>query len=243
MGLAFMGDVLEEIRDVGGLVSYSYKLAYGWVPPRFEKHHFYQAVKRMLRTGTIERIYKNRRPYLRVTSQGIKKIVRDFPLFEIAKRKWDGKWTVIIFDIKESERWIRDAFREQLLSLGCGKLQRSVYITPHDITQELREMIALQGLIGMVRVFRAPLLFEENPKHLANRVWKLDKINARYQKMLDEWEEAKRKKLKRTKKERLVRELKAFYFDILVTDPILPKELLPEDWAGEKAHDFIRSLN
>jgi phenylacetic acid degradation operon negative regulatory protein len=241
MGLALVGDVWEEAKDAGGLLSYSYKLTYGWVPPRFKKHDFYQAVKRLLKTGTVERIHRGGKPYLRLTNQGRRKISRDFPLFEIAKKKWDKKWTVVIFDIKEIIRWIRDIFRNQIIHLGCGKLQRSVYITPHDITQDLNEMIAFQGLRGIIRVFRAPLLFEEDEKELANRVWKLEKLNEEYQKIIDEWEENKGK-LQGKKRQKLIRGLKTFYLNILSTDPILPKDLLPHNWVGERACQLIRRL-
>lgn len=237
-----MGDVLEELRDVGGLVSHSYKLTYGWVPPKFKKHNFYQTVKRLLKTGYIEKIYKNGEPYLRLTNQGTKKIIRVFPLFKITQRKWDGQWTVIVFDIRETKRWVRNLLREQLVRLGCGMLQRSVYITPHNITYELKGMIEYQGLQGMVRVFRAPLLFEEDEKELANRVWKLDNLNEHYYKVLRKWER-KKEELVGKKKEIFIRRLRNLYFEALVKDPILPKELLPNDWVGEKVHNLIRSLN
>jgi phenylacetic acid degradation operon negative regulatory protein len=241
LGAALLGDTFEEVKDPAGLISYRYKLLYGWVPPRLRRHNFYRAVQRLLKTGNIERVNKEGGPYIRLTNQGIRKITRDFPLFSLARKKWDRRWTVIIFDIKETVRWVRDLFRSQIVRLGCGKLQRSVYITPHNITQELKEMITFQGLEGTVRVFRTPLLFEKDEKELTNRVWKLENLNDRYQSLLTEWRENK-ENLKGEKKEKFIRKLKTSYLNVLANDPILPKDLLLNDWVGERAHQLIPFL-
>lgn len=52
-------------------------------------------------------------------------------------RKWDGKWRVVIFDIKEVSRNHRDAFRAKLKELGFRYLQRSVWLHPYDCRDEL----------------------------------------------------------------------------------------------------------
>ncbi len=49
-----------------------------------------------------------------------------------SKKKWDGKWRVIIFDIKEYKRGLRDWFRVELNECGFIKLQNSVWVTPYD---------------------------------------------------------------------------------------------------------------
>ncbi len=54
-------------------------------------------------------------------------------------KKWDGKYRIIIFDIKEWKRGTRDELRRWLLELGFRKLQNSVWVYPH----ECEEVIAL----------------------------------------------------------------------------------------------------
>ena len=53
-------------------------------------------------------------------------------LLEPSNKKWDGKWRVVIFDIKESERATRDRLRERLTDIGFIKIQNSVWIFPYD---------------------------------------------------------------------------------------------------------------
>ena len=63
-----------------------------------------------------------------LTEKG-KKLVEKIKQSEITitkPKKWDKKWRVIIFDIKESRRKARDQFRLQLRNLGFKQLQRSV---------------------------------------------------------------------------------------------------------------------
>lgn len=47
-------------------------------------------------------------------------------------RKWDGKWRVLIFDIPEDRRALRDEIRRTLLANGFLRVQDSVWIYPYD---------------------------------------------------------------------------------------------------------------
>lgn len=59
-------------------------------------------------------------------------------------KKWDGKWRIVIFDIPNSSRWIRDIFRKKLKELGFCRLQQSIWIIPYACQEEvalLREFL------------------------------------------------------------------------------------------------------
>ena len=47
-------------------------------------------------------------------------------------KKWDGKWRVVIFDIREKRRGVRDKFRNLLVEIGFYRLQNSVWVYPYD---------------------------------------------------------------------------------------------------------------
>src|SRR3989344_9211739 len=47
-------------------------------------------------------------------------------------KKWDKKWRILIFDVDESKRPIRDKLRRSLISVGFQRLQDSVWIYPYD---------------------------------------------------------------------------------------------------------------
>ena len=48
------------------------------------------------------------------------------------KHKWYRKWRVIIFDIKEHKRNVRDKFRQLIRNFGFYRLQDSVWVYPYD---------------------------------------------------------------------------------------------------------------
>ncbi len=47
-------------------------------------------------------------------------------------RKWDKKWRIVIFDIKEERKTSRNKLRHTLIQIGFKKLQNSVWVFPYD---------------------------------------------------------------------------------------------------------------
>lgn len=73
------------------------------------------------------------RPFVRLTEQGktevTKIVLREYKISETAL--WDGKWRVIIFDIREKRRRVRQKLRILLSGAGMLRLQDSVWIHPY----------------------------------------------------------------------------------------------------------------
>lgn len=218
-----------------------YDVLRGWVPKGYKKANLFATIRRAVAAGYIEKVIKKGKPYFRLTGIGKKKLVRDFPIFRFAKKKWDKRWVVVMFDVAEVERWVRDSLRTKLLELGFGMYQKSVYISPHTgLASDLAEFLTLSGLKKIVQVMVGPWLLVGDEKVLARKVFKLDKINKAYQKILDDWEEGRGVGGK--KKESLIKSLRTRYLNILADDPFLPKELLPDDWTGEEARRLVARL-
>ena len=238
LGLALLGDAFDEARLLGGLVTTAYKNVYGWTPPQFKKQRFYETISRTVKTAYIEKIIKNGEPYLRLLSVGREKLIRDFPILKLQKQKWDGLWTVVAFDIAEVTRYQRDLLRRKLLELGLGMCQRSLYISPYNWIEDLREFIAHHKL-EHVRVFRAKDILVGDLKEQAAKTWKLDYLAYEYREIINE---AKRVNRLVTDRKDRVRKLRSHYLDILLSDPCLPKELLPSDWPAGLARRLVFNL-
>lgn len=237
LGFAMGADLFEDLADAGGLMSFSYKQLYGFVPKRYKKSYFYKKVHQMLKTGDIEKIIKNGKPCFRLTTSSKERIRREFPLFAFQRKKWDKKWRLVIFDIEEKQRKARDILRAKLKELGFGKWQRSVYISPHDFAQDIREFLESWSLTDEVFVLEANVLSLAQARALAKKVWPLVKINTQYERIIKRWEERMDKD-----EDKLRKQIKSRYFDILSIDPLLPKELLPKDWLGEKTRRLVERL-
>ncbi|MBI5470465.1 CRISPR-associated endonuclease Cas2 [Candidatus Kaiserbacteria bacterium] len=47
-------------------------------------------------------------------------------------RRWDRRWRIIIFDIPEKKKNVRDRVRALVQRLGFFRLQHSVWVYPYD---------------------------------------------------------------------------------------------------------------
>lgn len=255
--LASALDVFEEVRDPFQVFSKSYENMYGSVPSKFKRKNFNHLIWRSLKTNYIEKTIKNGEVYLRITSKGVNKVKKDFPLLQMQKIKWDNKWRLIFFDIEEIHKLRREGLRKKLKELGFGMLQKSVFITPHDFTKDLLEFLESYGLKDCVYVIEVPDLniYAGNIKELVNRIWDLDKLNQKYKELVE-----KIVRYDLTTKGDRIQELNGLkegsknlsgddmcnsiykeYLAILMRDPFLPKELLPEDWARERVKKFLKN--
>lgn len=231
--LGFLGDTFEEIKDPLHLQEQGCRYLYGWVPHRWKKHHFEKAVWRMFKTGDIEKVSIKGQPVIRLTSQGQDREVREFPLLSLSQKPWDGRWRIVSFDIPEKLKGRRETLRAKIERLGMGRLQESLYITPYDFGTDLQEFIESHGLSDHVIVFEARHTFGEDAKSLAWRVWQLEQLEERYNELL----QSIYKKDMLGKEDRINRQIK--FEEILLDDPLLPRELLPDDWIGFKVRKLI----
>jgi len=253
LGLSGTLDLFEEIKDPLSIFSKSYEAMYGWVPERYKRHNFNHLVWRNIKTGYIEKIEKEGEVFIRLTSRGSNKVVRDFPFLAFQNKRWDKKWRVVVFDVEETNKQTRERFRSKLKELGFGMLQESVFISPHNIAKDFTEFIDAQGLNESAYLLEASSIAVGDIKALVNRVWHLDKINDLYKGIIGKMEDNdlisdsdRLNKLndedENKKVQVLVREIKKMYLEVILKDPFLPKELLPLDWEGERARFLIRKI-
>lgn len=65
----------------------------------------------------------------------------------IKPKKWDGKWRILIFDISETKKSIRDSMRRTLIAIGFVKLQNSVWVFPYDC-EDLIMLLKIDLMVG-----------------------------------------------------------------------------------------------
>lgn len=65
----------------------------------------------------------------------------------IKPKKWDRKWRVLIFDIREKKRVLRNKIRYTLVSIGFIRLQNSVWVFPYDC-EDLITLLKVDFKIG-----------------------------------------------------------------------------------------------
>lgn len=53
---------------------------------------------------------------------------------------WDGKWRIVMFDIAEEDRDLRNFFRRQLKRLHFYELQKSVFVYPYPCKKQMEQL-------------------------------------------------------------------------------------------------------
>lgn len=196
----------------------------------------YQTIKQAL-------IYLKRKGLIRsliepvITEAGRKRLAVSIPNYQ-KNRTWDKVLYLITYDIPESKRLIRNQLRKQLLKLGAGYLQGSVWLTPYNPQEILRDFSQKAGFAGEIIVScigKDGYIGNEDIKALVNRVYRLDEINQLYLDFISKYGKTLRRKKDKWS-------AAVLYLSILQQDPQLPFELLPKDWAGDEAYKIYRDL-
>ena len=84
--------------------------------------------------------------------------IDDLKLPNFNPQKWDGVWRVLIFDIPELTRAVRNLFRCKIQELGFYSLQKSVYVTPIICEKEIDKLAILLKIKNGVDIIRASKL-------------------------------------------------------------------------------------
>jgi len=105
-----------------------------------------RARNNLLKNGYLE---KDSNGFLKLSEKGEERL-RKYELsnYELKiPRIWDKKWRVIIFDIPEYRKNLRDKLRKTLMSIGFCKIQNSVWVFPYDC-EELLVMLKADFKVG-----------------------------------------------------------------------------------------------
>ncbi len=118
------------------------------IPDPQDKFILAQAIRRLRKKGIIEQEKaQDGQIMLRLTSLGKDFLVKD--------EKWDGKYRIVIWDIPEKKRRIRDLFRRRLREWGFKSWQRSVWISKRNVAAKLRRLILELEMEEMVAVIES----------------------------------------------------------------------------------------
>lgn len=82
-------------------------------------------------------------------------------------KQWDQRWRVVLFDIPEKQKSLRDALRNKLKQLNLLEFQKSVFVHPYECRDEIDFVIELYDARRYVRFIEAVSI--DNELHLKKR--------------------------------------------------------------------------
>lgn len=245
LGLAGFFEILQDIKDPFDLFKNYYQNFYGEVPARWQKVNFYHLVWRNLKVGNIVKKVVGGKVYLEVTAKGKEKIKERFPLINLISQDWDGKIRFAIYDIEEENKIIRELFRKKVKQLGFGMLQKSVWITPHNLLEEFQEFLQAHRLTEKVILLETENFYIGDLKKLAKKVWQIDKIALLYKELYKDlllYKSLIKKGDRNQKINSLKKRLREKVIKVYFQDPFLPDEFLPQNWIGKKVREAVKEV-
>ncbi|MDO8570386.1 MAG: hypothetical protein Q7R97_02275 [Candidatus Daviesbacteria bacterium] len=124
---------LEDFAYHSGFYAYGG----GWQYP-LKKSALSKAISRLKEKGFVETEGNEIELVLKLTDEGKQAL---FLSGISEEKKWDGKWRIVIFDIPEEKRLIRNMFRRNLKKWEFKPLQKSVWISKKHVTEKLIDYI------------------------------------------------------------------------------------------------------
>lgn len=190
-----------------------------------------QGIKAARREGLLKPGKSGKRSWPIITAAGKERLNLFIPKYR-EPRAWDERMYLVTYDIPEKKRRDRDLLRSFIRTLGCAKLQESVYLTPYDPRVILKDFVRDKDILGTIIVSdigKDGSIGDSDLTSMLVRVYNLENINERYLTWLN-----------KLGSERPDISMMISYSAILKDDPQLPFALLPKWWKGDKAYKKVK---
>jgi len=141
-------------------------------------------------------------------------------------RAWEGTWTTLVITSVGTDARTRSALRSTLQNNRFGELREGVWLRPDNLDAQLPDEVLRRGRELHTR--------DDDPADLAARLWDLAGWARVGHGLLDEMRWAEEIPNQFTTAAAMVRHL--------LTDPVLPEKLLPDDWPGAALRDAYNTF-
>ena len=226
-----------QIGGEGARAYYTNKL-WLWTPLKYSRKRYRGLMARMEREGLVQRVIIDGLVHYRLAQKGKLQIKKSFPVLNNKNEAWDGFWRLVIFDVAETERQKRDELRRELVKMGFGRLQNSIYISGFEFQPQLLNYLETQGLTNKAMLLEAKQKYLGDPIKLAAKVWQIEALGKGYREIMQKL--TTRFGIKEAaRREEWFKKIYQDYLKLAVSEPWLPANLLAVDWPGEKAKKYI----
>jgi phenylacetic acid degradation operon negative regulatory protein len=206
------------------------------------------ALNRLVRRGLIDRVREGRHVHYRVTPRCDRLLAEgDGRIFSLGSPHDDGsRWTVLLHQIPEDRRLERGRLARRLRFLGFGSVQDSVWVSPHDHSGEVGDLVRELEVADFATVLLAGVEDAAGLSALATRAWDLSELAERYDAFCTEFAQFEQRRLAARLSEPeafVVRtRLTHLFRGFPLMDPELPDELAPLGRSRARAVDLFHGL-
>lgn len=205
------------------------------------------SVYRLVADGWLESEQQGRRSYYHLTASGRDRFrAATHRIYGPHGSDWDGRWCLLLLPALEARE--RDQLRRECGWLGFGQLSTNVLAHPSPDADDLAATLDRSGLRDSVVIMEGETIDSVKAMaELAQDAWALDSLDEQYARFVRTFRPALDAMIggdaPAPKTAFLIRTLLIQeYRKVLLRDPLMPTELLPDDWHGDAAHALCRDL-
>lgn len=205
---------------------------------------YLKTITRLEKDGAVRRVNHQRDAYLHLTDRGRQILEQRRPPQRDSPPPWDRLWRLVIFDIPEKRHADRFLLRRYLAESGFAMVQKSVWIAPYNREEQVQKFARGIDIQRYVLQLTVKKFRDLEGRELAAAFWDVQDLQGRYQNLVRRYagemaELPLRPKHGAFERKRFLNDLLWDYQTILALDPQLPAELLPANWSGVAAKQFV----
>lgn len=155
------------------------------------------------------------------------------------RRKWNGFWYLLVYDVPEKDRRYRDELRRFLTRKRMGCLQKSVWVSPYDIRPAYADLVEAAAVDRYAHLFQSRTVLGSDPQSVVLSSWNMDGLREAHAWFIRicgrNLESVRMGDLGRGALETMAREEMTAYVTVMQGDPLLPESLHPASYLGREA--------
>ncbi len=219
------------------------------IPSYFEEPDLqviYSALGRLVNKGLV--IKKERRGSVSysISIHGVETLNQTLEAIKQPQEEdWDQRWHLVIFDIPESKRKLRDSFRTLLKDIGFGMLKSSVWVSPRNHAEIIKRFIKRYKVEEYV--FQLETVANDSTYQLnlfVRQCWDWKQLERQYEQFIVLGERMLNMlRLEQRANSRFLAKRAVFsYAETVKTDPRLPDTIAPHTRLARRAHELYTKL-
>jgi phenylacetic acid degradation operon negative regulatory protein len=203
------------------------------------------AVGRLANEGWLVATREGRLSYYGITRLGRERFAEATRrIYSASPSDWRGRWTLVL--VGGGGRG-RQQLRNELEWLGFGQLAPGTFAHPDTDMNRVRRELTDPSWLDDALILSAESIDARADQRLIDRGWNLGDLERRYRRFIKLFTPALEAGNSRSspagEPSLVVRTLLIHeYRRVHLRDPLLPRSLLPADWAGAAAYELCRQL-
>ncbi len=209
------------------------------------------AVYRLTEKGILQSKQLGRRSFYSLTEKGFRQFSSAAGrIYRYQQTPWDGEWRLVFTTLKNISKKDKDKFQNELVWLGFNRLSSGVYAHPLTQVDVVNKIVTEMKLDESVVVMQAKSMGSNPLKSSGNMIkqcFNFDVMKQEYLEFINFFSGIlKTTESSQTKSDEMCFLLRTLlihkYRHILLREPELPRELIPEDCLSHRAREITEKL-